>query len=56
VRQKQTFWAAREFFMGLARQRPLLIALDDMHWADEASLALEKTCSQSATTCPSAST
>jgi class 3 adenylate cyclase len=40
VRQKQTFWAAREFFMGLARQRPLLIALDDMHWADEASLAL----------------
>jgi predicted ATPase/class 3 adenylate cyclase len=40
VRQKQTFWAAREFFAALARERPLVIALDDLHWADEASLAL----------------
>ncbi|MFN2283501.1 MAG: tetratricopeptide repeat protein [Anaerolineae bacterium] len=40
IRQKQTFWAAREFFTGLAKQHPLVIALDDLHWADEASLAL----------------
>ncbi len=40
VRQKQTFWAAREFFTATARQRPTIIALDDVHWADEASLAL----------------
>jgi predicted ATPase/class 3 adenylate cyclase len=40
VRQKQTFWAAREFFAAAARKRPIVIALDDLHWADEASLAL----------------
>ncbi|MFN2227361.1 MAG: ATP-binding protein, partial [Anaerolineae bacterium] len=40
VRQKQTFWAARQFFAALAHERPLVIALDDLHWADEASLAL----------------
>jgi class 3 adenylate cyclase/tetratricopeptide (TPR) repeat protein len=40
VRQKQTFWAAREFFKALGRQQHTVIALDDLHWADEASLAL----------------
>ncbi|MBN1877064.1 MAG: tetratricopeptide repeat protein [Anaerolineae bacterium] len=40
VRQKQTFWAAREFFSAAARRRPIVIALDDLHWADEASLSL----------------
>ncbi len=40
VRQKQTFWAAREFFTAAAREHPVVIALDDLHWADEASLAL----------------
>ena len=40
VRQKQTFWAAREFFTAAAQEQPLVIALDDLHWADEASLAL----------------
>lgn len=40
VRQKQTFWAARELFAAVARRRPTVIALDDLHWADEASLAL----------------
>lgn len=40
VRQKETLWAAREFFTALARRTPLLLALDDLHWADEASLAL----------------
>jgi class 3 adenylate cyclase len=40
VRQKQTFWAIREFFAAAARRRPIVIALDDLHWADEASVAL----------------
>jgi len=40
VRQKQTFWAAREFFTALARQRPVVLVLDDLHWADAASLSL----------------
>jgi len=40
VRQKQTFWAVREFCAAAARQQPFVVALDDLHWADEASLAL----------------
>lgn len=40
VRQKQTFWAVRELCAAAARRQPLVIALDDLHWADEASLAL----------------
>ncbi|MBN2003326.1 MAG: tetratricopeptide repeat protein [Anaerolineae bacterium] len=40
ARQKQTFWAAGEFFTCLARQRPVVLTLNDLHWADEASLAL----------------
>jgi predicted ATPase/class 3 adenylate cyclase len=40
VRQKQTFWAAREFFAAFARRQPTIIFVDDLHWADEASLAL----------------
>lgn len=40
VRQKQIFWAAREFFTALSLERPIVIVLDDAHWADEASLAL----------------
>jgi class 3 adenylate cyclase/ribosomal protein L40E len=30
VRQKQTFWAAREFLTAAARRRPLVIVLDDL--------------------------
>jgi class 3 adenylate cyclase/tetratricopeptide (TPR) repeat protein len=40
VRQKQTFWAARELFTAVARQRQVIVVLDDLHWADESSLAL----------------
>lgn len=40
VRQKQTFWAMREFFASMARQHPTIIVLDDLHWADETSVAL----------------
>lgn len=43
VRQKEILWAAREFLDAAARRCPLLIALDDLHWADEASLALVET-------------
>jgi class 3 adenylate cyclase/tetratricopeptide (TPR) repeat protein len=40
VRQKQIFWAVREFFIAKARRQPTVIVLDDLHWSDEASLAL----------------
>lgn len=40
VRQKQTFWAASEFLTAAARKNRIVIALDDLHWADEATLAL----------------
>ncbi len=40
VRQKQTLWAAREYFTALADQCPVLVVIDDLHFADEASLAL----------------
>ena len=32
--------AARGFFRGLAHRAPLVIVFEDLHWADEASLAL----------------
>jgi len=34
----RTHRALRALLEGLARQRPLVLALDDLHWADEASL------------------
>jgi predicted ATPase len=40
VRQKQILWAAGEFIQAAAKETPLVIALDDLHWADEASLTL----------------
>ena len=40
VRQKQTLWAASALIVQIAKDHPLVIALDDLHWADEASLAL----------------
>ncbi len=40
VRQKQTFWAARAFFSAVAQQQPIFITLDDLHFADDASLSL----------------
>jgi tetratricopeptide (TPR) repeat protein len=40
VRQKQTFWAARELFKAAAQEKRMVVVLDDLHWADEASLAL----------------
>lgn len=40
VRQKQTMWAARELLAARAKVQPLVIVLDELHWADESSLAL----------------
>ncbi len=40
VRQKQILWAASRFFSQAAAEKPIVLALDDLHWADEASLAL----------------
>ncbi len=38
--RQRLFWAVTGFVQELARDTPLLIALDDLQWADEASLAL----------------
>jgi class 3 adenylate cyclase/tetratricopeptide (TPR) repeat protein len=34
----QTFLALRDFFVALARQRPVVLVLEDLHWADNLSL------------------
>jgi len=36
----QTLLAARDFFVALARRRPLVLVLEDLHWADSLSLDL----------------
>ena len=33
-------WAARRLFEALARERPLVLAIDDLHWAEQALLDL----------------
>jgi class 3 adenylate cyclase len=33
-------WAVRRFFEGLARERPLIVVLDDVHWAEPSFLDL----------------
>jgi class 3 adenylate cyclase len=33
-------WAARRLFEALARERPLVVAIEDLHWAEEALLEL----------------
>jgi class 3 adenylate cyclase/tetratricopeptide (TPR) repeat protein len=32
-RAEETFWAIRKLFEGLARERPLVVVLEDVHWA-----------------------
>jgi DNA-binding SARP family transcriptional activator len=36
----EAFWAVRRFFEALASQRPLIVALDDIHWAEPTLLDL----------------
>jgi predicted ATPase/class 3 adenylate cyclase len=38
--RKQTFLAVRSLLISAARQQPVLLILEDLHWADEASLEL----------------
>lgn len=38
--RQQIFLAVRDLLVAEARRRPLLLILEDLHWADEASLAL----------------
>ena len=37
---EETFWAARKLFEALARERPLVVVLEDMHWAEPTFLDL----------------
>jgi predicted ATPase/DNA-binding SARP family transcriptional activator len=37
---EETFWAARKLFEALARERPLVVVLEDAHWAEPAFLDL----------------
>ena len=36
----EAFWAVRRLFEGLARQQPLLVVLEDIHWAEPTLLEL----------------
>ncbi len=38
--RQQTFLALRDFFLALARQRPVVLVFEDLHWADPLSLDL----------------
>ena len=38
--QEETFWAVRTLFESLARERPLVLVLDDLHWAESTLLDL----------------
>jgi transcriptional regulator with XRE-family HTH domain/tetratricopeptide (TPR) repeat protein len=40
LEQQQLFWAVTDFVRAVAEQRPVALLLDDLHWADSASLAL----------------
>jgi class 3 adenylate cyclase/tetratricopeptide (TPR) repeat protein len=36
----EIFWAFRKLFEGLAREQPLIVAIDDLHWAEPTLLDL----------------
>jgi DNA-binding SARP family transcriptional activator len=37
---EETFWAARKLFEALARERPVVLVIDDVHWAEPTFLDL----------------
>jgi class 3 adenylate cyclase/tetratricopeptide (TPR) repeat protein len=37
---EETFWAVRKLFEALARERPLVVVVDDIHWAEPTLLDL----------------
>ncbi|MDX6514067.1 MAG: hypothetical protein QOE36_3571, partial [Gaiellaceae bacterium] len=37
---EETFWAARRFFEALAREQPLVVVLEDLHWGEPTFLDL----------------
>jgi class 3 adenylate cyclase len=37
---EETFWAVRRLFQALARERPLLVVLEDIHWGEPTFLEL----------------
>jgi DNA-binding SARP family transcriptional activator/tetratricopeptide (TPR) repeat protein len=38
--REETFWAARTFLEGIARERPVVVVFDDLHWAETTFLDL----------------
>src|SRR5258708_30576612 len=38
--REETFWAVRRLFEVLARKRPLVIVVEDLHWAEQTFLDL----------------
>jgi class 3 adenylate cyclase/tetratricopeptide (TPR) repeat protein len=38
--QEETFWAVRKLFEALAREQPLVVVLDDLHWGEPTFLDL----------------
>jgi DNA-binding SARP family transcriptional activator/tetratricopeptide (TPR) repeat protein len=38
--REETFWAARMFLEGIARERPVVVVFDDLHWAETTFLDL----------------
>src|SRR5207244_6711948 len=37
---EETFWAARKLFEALAREQPLVLVFEDLHWAEPTLLDL----------------
>jgi predicted ATPase/DNA-binding SARP family transcriptional activator len=49
---EETFWATRKLFEALARERPLVVVIEDVHWAEPAFLDLVEHIAEWSTTSP----